>query len=120
MLAVMLAVEWSMALMFSSVGISLAAGPGMIPGWVVPVPLVLIIPALVYTIKKAREPRAPLDPTPNECWKGGIIYYNPDDAALFVQRRDGIGMTVNLANRWGWVMYAGILLAVAGGALILN
>ncbi len=28
------------------------------------------------------------------CWKAGIIYYNPNDAVLFVQRRDSMGFTL--------------------------
>jgi uncharacterized membrane protein len=120
MLVVMLTVEWTMALLFSAVSLNIVGSLAAPPLVLALVPLLLIVPALVYVTKKAREPRSQLDPTPNECWKGGIIYYNPDDAALFVQRRDGIGMTVNLANRWGWVMYAGILLAVAGGAFLLG
>ena len=59
---------------------------------------------VIYLIKKSNDPRAPVDPTPNECWKGGMIYYNPNDAALFVARRDGVGFTANMANPWSWVM----------------
>lgn len=31
-------------------------------------------------------------------WKWGLIYYNPDDPAMFVQDRFGIGWTCNFAN----------------------
>jgi uncharacterized membrane protein len=49
------------------------------------------------------------DRTPDECWKGGIIYYNPDDPALWVEKRFGIGWTVNLANPRAWMVLGGVL-----------
>jgi uncharacterized membrane protein len=32
-------------------------------------------------------------------WRGGLIYVNPDDPAVFVPRRFGIGWTFNFGNR---------------------
>lgn len=32
---------------------------------------------------------------------GGLIYYNPDDPALFVEKRVGVGTTINIGNKWG-------------------
>jgi uncharacterized membrane protein len=58
--------------------------------------------------------------TPPECWKGGIIYYNPDDPVLFVARRDGAGFTLNMANRWSWACFSGPLLIVAVALLIMR
>ncbi|GCE25568.1 membrane protein [Dictyobacter alpinus] len=34
-------------------------------------------------------------------WIGGMFYYNPDDPALWIDKRIGIGWTVNMANPWG-------------------
>lgn len=31
------------------------------------------------------------DATPDSAWKGGVFYYNPDDPALFVEKRSGLG-----------------------------
>src|SRR5271165_2473801 len=36
------------------------------------------------------------DRTPDSCWKWGIFYINPRDPALFVEKRFGIGYTINL------------------------
>lgn len=44
---------------------------------------------------------------------GGLIYNNPDDPALFVINRWGIGITVNLAHPLGVRVAVGILLALA-------
>jgi uncharacterized membrane protein len=50
------------------------------------------------------------DRTPDGCWKWGLFYVNPDDPAVFVEKRFGIGYTVNLGNRWTWALLA--LLAI--------
>ena len=79
--------------------------------------LPIILVAVIYLIKKSKDPRAPVDPTPNECWKGGMIYYNPNDAALFVARRDGVGFTSNMGNPWSWVMLGSIPVLIVIGFL---
>ena len=43
---------------------------------------------------------------PAECWKMGVFYFNPDDPALFIPKRFGIGYTLNFANPWSWVVLA--------------
>jgi uncharacterized membrane protein len=53
------------------------------------------------------------DRTPDECWKLGLIYFNRNDPALFVEKRFGIGWTVNMANPQAWLVIGGILLFVA-------
>lgn len=45
-------------------------------------------------------------------WKLGFVYYNPNDPALFVEKRMGIGWTVNFARPAAWMVTAGILIAV--------
>jgi uncharacterized membrane protein len=82
--------------------------------------LPLTIAVVVYMIKKSIDSGGPVDPTPAECWKGGMIYYNPNDAALFVGRRDSLGLTVNLANPWSWVMAGSLPILVALGFLMLH
>ena len=42
-------------------------------------------------------------------WKWGIIYDNPHDPAIFVEKRFGIGITLNLARWQSWVMLFGVL-----------
>ncbi len=50
------------------------------------------------------------DHTPDDCWKGGVIYYNPADPAMWVEKRFGIGWTVNFGNPGAWFVMGGILL----------
>jgi uncharacterized membrane protein len=65
------------------------------------------------------EPGYALDPTPNGCWKAGMIYYNPNDLALFVEKRAGLGYTFNFGNRWSWVLALGLVLVVGTALLLL-
>ncbi len=119
-LVVMLAVESIIALLFALVPLQTAGGFRLPIPLMIVLPLVLLIPALAYWAHESNKPRDPVDPTPNECWKGGILYYNPNDAALFVQRRDGMGFTINFGNRRCWLLYAGLILVLASGPLVMQ
>jgi uncharacterized membrane protein len=60
------------------------------------------------------------DGTLDEHWKMGMFYYNPDDPALMVEKRFGIGYTPNFAHAKAWVIMALIIcvpLALAFAAL---
>jgi len=54
------------------------------------------------------------DRTPDECWKGGLVYYNRADPALWVEKRFGIGWTLNFGNPRSWMVMGGILFFAAG------
>lgn len=45
-------------------------------------------------------------------WLAGMIYYNPDDAAIFVEKRYGIGSTLNMARWQAWLAVVGLLLFI--------
>jgi uncharacterized membrane protein len=118
MMGFVVAVEWALALEMTGVALSPVIH---FPGAVMAIAgLPLILCAAVYLIKKSNDPRASVDPTPNECWKGGMIYYNPNDAALFVARRDGIGFTSNMGNPWNWVMLGSIPALIAIGFIVMR
>jgi uncharacterized membrane protein len=42
------------------------------------------------------------DRTPDECWKLGLFYFNPNDPAAIVEKRFGVGWTLNFANPKSW------------------
>jgi uncharacterized protein DUF5808 len=45
------------------------------------------------------------DATPDSAWKGGgMLYFNPSDPAIWVEKRIGIGYTVNFANPRTWLL----------------
>jgi uncharacterized membrane protein len=119
MVVAMLTVELMIALLFVAIplkltGVIAISIPVMALG-----PLALLIPAMAYAVHESNKPRDP-DPTPNQCWRGGIIYYNPNDAALFVQRRDGIGFTVNLGNHWSWAVCGSLLVLLASMPFVIG
>jgi uncharacterized membrane protein len=58
------------------------------------------------------------DATPDRAWKGGIVYFNPSDPALFVEKRMGLGWTLNFGNLWSWVLLGAALLPALGLALV--
>lgn len=70
--------------------------------------VVITVVALLWSRPSRRAPQTG--------WKG-FIYYNPDDPALFVAKRWGIGWTLNFANRWAWV-YVVIIAALTVGPFV--
>ncbi|MDB6353811.1 DUF1648 domain-containing protein [Trichococcus sp. K1Tr] len=42
-------------------------------------------------------------------WKWGVWYYNPEDPSIFVEKRFGIGSTLNIARWQSWAFIAGLL-----------
>jgi uncharacterized membrane protein len=50
----------------------------------------------------------------DEFWRYGMVYYNPDNEAVLVRKRIGIGSTVNMATRGGkLIAYGSAALAAA-------
>ena len=45
----------------------------------------------------------------DEFWKWGIMYNNPNDPAIWVEKRVGIGWTLNFAHKESWVIIFMIL-----------
>jgi uncharacterized membrane protein len=56
----------------------------------------------------------PYDGTPDGQWYGGLVYYNPADAAVLVPKRFGFGWTLNFARSASWIWLGATLLVVAG------
>jgi uncharacterized membrane protein len=40
------------------------------------------------------------DRTPDACWRWGLFYVNPADPSILIEKRFGIGYTLNFGNRW--------------------
>jgi hypothetical protein len=55
---------------------------------------------------------------PDAAWKGSF-YSNPNDPALLVPKRLGIGYTLNFGNPWSWAVLAFVLLMVAVPFILL-
>lgn len=54
-------------------------------------------------IDRENDRMSSVDRDDDRYWKGGLIYYNPDDPALFVEKRFGVGWTVNFARPSIWI-----------------
>ncbi len=59
------------------------------------------------------------DVTPDQAWKFGIIYFNREDPAFLVEKRFGLGWTLNFGHRLGWVVVGGALLPIALGVAFI-
>jgi len=79
--------------------------------------LATVIGFAVPLIRMSMERTGGTDATPDECWKGGMIYYNPADPALMVER-DGVGFTINFGNRLSWWFLALVLVLVIGPLML--
>jgi uncharacterized membrane protein len=89
------------------------------PLWLFGLPIVLfMIGAMVWQYNFLNDPGRRAESTPDACWHLGQIYYNPQDPAIFVQKRLGLGYTVNFGNRISWVLLA-VALAALGGMVFL-
>ena len=51
-------------------------------------------------------------------WKAGLVYYNPGDPALWVEKRFGIGYTLNFARPAAWWFMIGVVVLPVGIALL--
>ena len=53
------------------------------------------------------------DTTPDSCWIFGKLYFNRADPALFVEKRMGLGYTLNLGNPVSWLVMIVAVTAIA-------
>jgi uncharacterized membrane protein len=48
----------------------------------------------------------------DQYWKGGLFYFNKNDPSIFVEKRFGVGMTLNFANPKGYLLVLGPLVVI--------
>lgn len=53
------------------------------------------------------------DHSPDSAWKLGMVYYNPEDPALLLEKRFGVGYTLNFGRPMAWVIVLGLLGGIA-------
>lgn len=51
------------------------------------------------------------DRIPDRYWKLGIFYFNPDDSAVLVEKRFGLGYSLNFARPTAWIIVLLVLMA---------
>ncbi|PKR83366.1 DUF1648 domain-containing protein [Heyndrickxia camelliae] len=47
-----------------------------------------------------------------EYWKGGLFYFNKNDPSIFVEKRFGVGWTINFAHPMGYLIIFGPILLI--------
>ena len=59
------------------------------------------------------------DATPDRAWKaGGLFYFNRHDPAMWVEKRVGLGYTLNIGNSRAWLLIGMMLAAMIGFRLL--
>jgi uncharacterized membrane protein len=95
--------------------------------WIVTLPITVL--AFVTSLMRTGQGGARLnassgdpigDRTADARWIGGFIYFNPTDPALLVERRTGIGWTLNFGNPWSWVPLMAVAVIVVIGPSIVH
>ncbi|MBA5849958.1 DUF1648 domain-containing protein [Clostridium sp. cel8] len=70
-------------------------------------------------VEKARFKETDRDD--DKYWKiGNTIYYNPEDPSLFIEKRFGIGWTINAGRPLGMAIYIGIIILTIGIAVFAS
>jgi uncharacterized membrane protein len=123
MLIIPVIVMWMIAVMFSLAALTpliLRNGQFPVPAFVlILVPIAGLLAGIWLAARASAEAdELPDDHTPNECWKWGQFYYNPDDSSILVERRFGIGYTFNFARWQSWSMVGGALALPAAILLV--
>jgi hypothetical protein len=72
--------------------------------------LLFIAGIIIWGLRQASRLRDTRDTTPDECWKLGQFYYNPQDPAFLVERRFGLGYSPNFAKPLSWVVMTVLIL----------
>jgi len=117
----LLIVEYFLAAIFSLVGfLPLTGSPGVMPVLIVTGAFLLALIFLMAWSAKAQGQGTTRGPAPiampsessvpEKHWKLGIFYFNKDDSALLVEKRFGVGYTLNFAHPSAWICMAVVLL----------
>jgi len=115
-----LASEYLVALLFAwTLTVAMFVEPGSrlrlpLAFRVAPFALVLLGGAAIRVTRRVvASDGAPVgDTTPDARWIFGRLYFNQADPALFVEKRIGLGYTLNLGNPWAW-----LVIVVVGGSV---
>lgn len=60
------------------------------------------------------------DRTPDDCWKWGVFYVNPADPSILIEKRFGVGYTVNFGNPRSWLVLALVLVPLVVGLVFFH
>ena len=72
--------------------------------------LLFLAGMVIWGLRKGSQFRDSWDTTPDECWKLGQFYYNPQDPALLVEHRIVLGYSPNFARPLSWIAMTALFL----------
>jgi len=92
-----------------------------LPIRVAPFALFIVGMLAIRTVRRTAVADGPPvgDTTPDASWIFGHLYFTRADPALFVERRLGLGYTLNLGNPWSWLVLAVFVAAIAVPLLLV-
>lgn len=80
--------------------------------------VVVLLGVLIYTVKvgqsgsriKVKEDSPNLEHSitavdEDRYWKGGILYFNPEDPSILAEKRFGVGWTLNFGRPASWIIF---------------
>ncbi|WML39991.1 DUF5808 domain-containing protein [Neobacillus sp. OS1-2] len=92
--------------------------------WLVAIPLIFLLVILVgnviFAVKVGRTDKKTTgqvngkitDFDEDSYWKGGLFYFNRNDPSIFVEKRFGVGWTLNFANPIGYLLVIAPILLI--------
>jgi uncharacterized membrane protein len=90
--------------------------------WLVPVifTLIVLIGSIVFAVKVGNAGEEfDLDPVmkitdtdEDQYWMGGMFYFNKNDPSIFVEKRFGVGWTINFAHPIGLLILLGPIVVI--------
>jgi uncharacterized membrane protein len=86
-----------------------------LPFRVAPFALIIIGMLAIRVMRRTAISNGPPvgDTTPDSCWIFGHLYFNRADPTLFVEKRMGLGYTLNLGNPASWLVLIVFVLALS-------
>ncbi|RHW34759.1 DUF1648 domain-containing protein [Lysinibacillus yapensis] len=83
--------------------------------------IAVLIGTLIFAVKVGRSDKETFevvgerirDIDDDQYWKGGLFYFNKNDPSIFVEKRFGVGWTINFANPIGYcIVFLPIILII--------
>ena len=93
---------------------------GIVLGSFAIAPVLISAAAVVGMMRLGKDRIAVSRPGEDSKWKAGGLYWNSDDASIFVEKRAGIGYTLNMAHPVSWLIIILILAIAIIPILIIN
>ncbi len=118
-------VAWMISLLFCTISLSaLAHDPAVLAPIVVLGSMCSSLGLVVYLVYRSMQmPEAVLAAqrtTEDRFWKGGLLYFNPEDGALMVPKREGVGYTMNFGRPVSWVILGGLVVVAVVLPLLIH